>query len=101
MRIEFERSGGVAGMRLSLSIDTDTLPEEEADAIEDLVDRSDFFALSEQTEAVSTPDAFTYRVTVEAEGRRHTVTTTDIGAPASLTPLLERLESRARRTRKE
>ncbi|NIR45391.1 MAG: hypothetical protein GWN99_13315 [Gemmatimonadetes bacterium] len=101
MRIEFERSGGVAGLRLSLSIDTDTLPEAEAEEIEKLVEASGFFEMPERTGTPSGADAFVYRVKVESAERAHTVTTSDIDAPSELSPLLERLERLARRARRE
>lgn len=99
MRIEFERSGGLAGMRLTLSVDTDTLPESEADEIAKLVKEADFFALPEEAGTPPGADAFNYKVTIESEGRSHTVRTSELEAPPGLSPLLQRLERLARRKR--
>ena len=99
MRIEFERSGGLAGMRIAVSIDTDTLAESEAEELTELVDDSNFFELPEETGTSAGADVFTYKLTVESEGRQHTVTTSDTEAPPALSALLERLERQARRAR--
>ncbi len=97
MRIEIERSGGFAGMRMHTTIDTETLPSEQAKELESLVDASSFFELPA---TVSTPpsgaDRFNYKISIEAEGKKHTVETSDEVAPDSLQPLLRRLMVLAR-----
>jgi hypothetical protein len=95
VRIEFTRSGGLAGRRTRVALDLDELPAAERNAIESLVERAGFFDLP--AECLSPrPDAFQYTVTIEAEGRRHCVRADDLGAPPHLRPLLERLARLAR-----
>ena len=97
MRIQFERSGGFAGMHITATFDTDSLPPEEGDRLREMVEAADFFNLP-PTSATRTAgaDQFQYKVTVEAEGRQHTVETGDATAPDTLSPLLRRLTVLAR-----
>ncbi len=97
MRIEFERSGGVGGLMLQLKLDTANLPETEASELQQMVNQSGFFSFPERGFASTTgADQFNYRLTVEMDERRHTVEVTDISAPATLQPLLQRLARMAR-----
>lgn len=43
--IQFERSGGFAGMRLTAAIDSDTLSPDDAAALRDLIHAASFFDL--------------------------------------------------------
>ncbi len=88
-RVRFERSGGVAGMRTATPIDSKSLPREEAQHLHDLIDRAGFFGLPEEILGPPRPDEFRYSITVEIDGKRHTVRTTDTAAPAQLKPLIE------------
>jgi len=92
MRIEFERSGGFAGIRLRATVETETLPAEQAQEIESLVDAADFFSLPRDLSATQpAPDRFQYEVTVMDEARRHTVRADEAAVPVTLQPLLRRL----------
>lgn len=98
MRILFERSGGFAGMRLTASMDTGSLPDEEAQELEDLVNAAGFFDLPAQIAGQSSgADQFRYKLTVEDGGRRHTVEVGETAVPDPLRPLLQRLTAAARR----
>ena len=100
MRVHFERSGGVAGFRLAATIDTETLPPDQARELEALVDAAGFFDLPEvMAGPAEAADQFQYRLTVEAGPRSHTVTVSESAAPASLRPLLRRLTVLARSAR--
>ena len=98
MRIEFERSGGFAGMRLRATVQTTALPAEEAREIEALVLAADFFNLPR---VLSAPrpgaDMFCYEVSVADGERRHAVRADDAAVPPSLQPLLRRLTRMAAR----
>jgi len=97
MRIRFERSGGLIGKRMVATVDTESLSEEEARLLRSLVDAARFFDLPPTISApVRIPDQFQYRLTVEVEGRRHTVEMSEATAPAELRPLLRRLTEVAR-----
>jgi hypothetical protein len=92
MRIYFERSGGLLGKPVTATVDTKSLPSDEATSWREMVLESSFFALPEaQTSVTEGPDQFQYKVVVEVEEVSHTVQTTDVMAPESLRPLLRRL----------
>jgi len=103
MKIRFERSGGFAGMITNVEIDADTLSAAQSQALALLVERADFFDLpAAMTEsATQGADRFNYRITIEADGRSHTVETTESAAPAALAPLLEWLELAARQASRD
>ncbi|MFC1864268.1 protealysin inhibitor emfourin [Chloroflexota bacterium] len=97
MRIEIERSGGFAGMLVHATIDTGTLPSEQAKELESLVSAAGFFELPARAAVPpSGADRFKYKITIKSGETKHTVETSDEAAPASLRPLLRRLTVLAR-----
>ena len=89
-RIQFERTGGFAGIRFAADFELDDLPKEQAHQILDLLDDMDFDELPEKIlgkEPVA--DGFNYSVTVVTEKRKQTVITSDASAPQKMEPLLE------------
>jgi hypothetical protein len=97
MKIDFKRSGGFAGMLVEASIDTATLPPDQADKLHQLVQNAGFFDLPARPGGPAKgADQFQYTVTVKEEGRRHSVETSDGTAQASLRPLLRELTRLAR-----
>lgn len=102
MRIEFERSGGLMGRTVACSVDTETMPADEARELRELVEQADFFSLPESPPgSAAQSDQFSYTIRIELEERSHTVTTSDDAAPSALVPLLDRLSRTARRSRRE
>ncbi len=100
MRIEFERSGGFAGLRISTTVESDSLAEEQADELCQLVEDAGFFELpAEITGPAAQPDQFVYQLTVETEEQRHTVRVENTTPPPRLQPLLDWLSRAARRGR--
>lgn len=90
MQIEFERSGGFAGLRLSGRVDTSELPAEQACSLEEAVDAAQFWDLpGEMPGARMEADRFQYIVTVESAGRRHTVHFGESAMPQRLGALVE------------
>ncbi len=101
MKIEFQRSGGFAGMSLSCSVDTESLPQNEAYELQQMVKTANFFNLPAKIAASpSGADQFNYTVTVEDEGQTYTVETGDMSAPPNLQPLLQKLDRKARSSRR-
>lgn len=96
MQISFERSGGFAGMTVSLSVDTASLSTDAAAQLSSLVAAADFFQLPAELPTPAQPDRFQYRVTIEAEGQKQTVTVGEAGVPDTLRPLLDWLVEAAR-----
>jgi hypothetical protein len=75
MRISVRRSGGFAGIEEEVgALDTTGLAPEAREELERLVGETDFFALPAAVEGEVGADQFRYEVTVEDEGRAHTVT---------------------------
>ncbi len=100
MHIEFERSGGFAAIMLRTSFDTSEIDEEEARQLEEMVRASDFFSLPERiAPAKAGADRFQYRVSVEAQGKSHTIQVDESATPAGLVPLLNHLTLMARTRR--
>jgi len=89
-QIQFERTGGFAGIRFAADIKMDDLPKDQAQQIIQLLDEMNFDKLPEQI--VGNPkvaDGFNYSITVVSEKQQHTVTTSDTAAPQKMEPLLE------------
>ncbi|MFB2896538.1 protealysin inhibitor emfourin [Aerosakkonemataceae cyanobacterium BLCC-F50] len=90
MRVIFERTGGFAGIRMTKTIDIDTLPESERNHLQLLIEAADFFELPEIiTSANSQPDRFQYQITVEKSQRQHRVRVSEQAVPDTLRPFLE------------
>lgn len=104
MRIHFERTGGFAGMRLSTTVDSDELPEPQAEKLKDVVQNTSFFDLPDHLEQGSPgasrgTDRFNYHITVEQEGRSHSVVAPESALDDALRDLVQFLETLARSTR--
>lgn len=100
MRIHFERTGGFAGMRLSTTVDSDELPEPQAEKLKDAVQNTSFFELPDHLDqGGSGADRFSYHITVEQEGRSHSVVAPESALDDALRDLVQFLESLARSAR--
>lgn len=105
MRIRFETAGGVAhfpALRQPLTIDCTHLPEHEAREVERLVAAARFFALPPQVSAGQrgAADYRQYTITIEAQGRCHTVQVSDPVTDPTLQQLLAYLQTKARALRR-
>jgi len=98
-KIYFERTGGFMGRKVSVTIDMDDLPDEQAEMLEELVNDADFFELPADLTKPAVPDAFTYNITISSDKRQHSVRVSDATAPDNLRPLLEELSRQARMQR--
>jgi hypothetical protein len=98
MRVDFEREGGYAPLRLEYHANTDELPNEIAKKLLDLV-RSSGITEIQQSDLASTsqvfPDMFTYRLSLSEGGKLKSLSFNDITIPSSLHPLLELLQELA------
>ncbi|MBP1595135.1 MAG: hypothetical protein H6Q05_512 [Acidobacteria bacterium] len=98
MRVLFERTGGFAGIKLSASFDSESLPPRQARRLEKLLEDCRFFRLPVRLEeAAPSPDRFLYKLTVESRNCVHTVHAGEGAVPAEMRPLLEWLTAAARR----
>jgi hypothetical protein len=98
-KILFERTGGIMGRKVSVTVNLDDLPEEQAEALGELLDDADFFELPADLTRPAMPDAFTYNITVFSDEGQHSVRVSDATAPDDLRPLLEELSRQARMRR--
>ncbi|PWH17629.1 MAG: hypothetical protein DDG60_01695 [Anaerolineae bacterium] len=95
--IHYERTGGFAGLKLSVRFDLEDLPEEQAEQLRELLDDLEFFDLPEQilpTRPVA--DQFTYKIEVQTKKGHYSVRTTDSAAPPKLRELISLLNLIAR-----
>ncbi len=100
MRVDFIRTGGFGGIRLTTSVETTQLPPDQAVTIHKLLDDSGFFSLPENIAPPRPmPDSFQYRITAASAEQTHTVTASDPGIPDSLRPLIDYLTKMAMTTR--
>lgn len=100
MRITFERTGGFMGRKVSLTLELDELPSDQAETLRRHLDEANFFTIEETPPTPSSVrDEFFYLITVETKNVKHTVHTTDASIPASLHPLIDELSQLARRQR--
>ena len=95
-RIVFQRSGGFTGRTISITLNLDELPPDQAAALNGLLTKANFFNLPTDSAKRPVPDEFIYAITVETDQQNHTVRTSDTTAPESLRPLLDDLSLRAR-----
>lgn len=98
-KISFERTGGFMGRKVTVNINLDELPEEQAEVLDDLLGKSDFFNQPADLTKPAAPDAFTYNITVSSGERQHSVRCSDTTMPDDLRPLLEELSKQARTQR--
>ena len=100
MRITFERTGGFMGRKVSLILELDELPSDQAGTLSKLLDEANFFAIEEISSAPGPiRDEFHYLITVETRDVTHTVRTTNATMSESLRPLIEELSQLARMQR--
>ena len=94
--IMFERTGGFMGRKVSLKLDLDDLPHDQAKNLKHLLEGADFFSLPENLITRPVPDEFTYIITVEDDDHRKTIRVSDTTAPDALRPLIAELSQHAR-----
>jgi hypothetical protein len=90
-QIHFERSGGLLGNNINLDLDLDQLPEDQSQAIHQMILDSDFYQIPENLNGTTTPDEFHYVITVRAGQSEHTVQATNTTMPNALSPLVAEL----------
>ena len=104
MRIDFHAEGGFAafpGLAAPVTIHCDALPAAENARIHDLVRRADFFALPSQQKQSPMPDARSYTIAVDDDGRCKTVTVREPIADPALRDLVDTLRDKALAARRK
>jgi hypothetical protein len=96
MKITLVRTGGVAGMRRAIEIDTDDLDPERARELERLVKAANLQRLSEPTlTSDRAPDRLRYKLTVVNGTRKHSATFDEHRIPDAVKPLIDAVWSGA------
>jgi Emfourin len=99
MQVQFQMEGGIAyfpGLNKPGTIDSDQLPEQEADELKRLVNAAHFFALPAVvgSPASGAADYRQYTITIEDAGKQHTVRVTDPIEDPNLQALVTNLRTR-------
>jgi hypothetical protein len=94
MKIDFFSSGGYANLQLDYHANTDELPGELAQELQDLVDSAAVFDFQPPSDSRGFPDAISYQLSVSEGGRSKSVSVNDATA-GPLLPLLTRLRQLA------
>jgi hypothetical protein len=98
MKIQFVRSGGFGGIRQSFSASSESLPADEHERLNELIQTARFFdqpALIESSGAGV--DRFKYRISVEGEQGNHTVDVDEAAIPQEMRPLITWLTSASKK----
>ena len=96
--IDFERTGGFAGISLHTTIDSHSLSADESEELVRLLAESGLPEITpEPRTAGSFPDQFTYLITLQYGEERHILHMAEKQVPQSVKPLLSFLTKRSRR----
>jgi len=98
MQIYFKRSGGFMGIPVQGEVDTSSLPADQAEIIESMLDEAQFFDLpSEPPAQTNAADRFTYELKVVRNNTEHTVYFSEQDASVEINTLVRHLTTIARR----
>ena len=79
-------------MRKAVSLNTESLPPDEGKKLQEMINAAGFFDLPAKFPAPKKgADYFQYSITVELEGKKHTVQVADPVVPDNLRPLIQYL----------
>ncbi len=103
-RIQFERTGGFAGIRLATDFELDDLPREQAHRLRELLDDLDIDEYNRKhAHEPRIPDSFSYTIHVYTEKQQYLIETGDNTASEKMNDLLALLtqimRARARKSR--
>ncbi|MDQ7862707.1 hypothetical protein RCO48_21815 [Peribacillus frigoritolerans] len=96
MHIKFSCIGGFANLDLNFEIDTDELPKEKYEELQNLMNQADL-PNAAQSKMVKTQgfDSFSYQLDIADEKKKQSFSFTDITAPEEVRPLLDYLRNLA------
>ncbi len=96
MQIQFDRTGGFAGIRQHHSFSSDSMPAEEQQQLTALLNSARFFELPAVIRAQGPgADQFQYKISVQTGQESHTVQVDEAAVLSQLVPLFEWLKSAA------
>lgn len=92
MRIDFARSGGLAGLTMAVSVDTDRLPPDAAGVVDAALRRADLAGLAARPrQPAAGADRYQYDLTIERDGECHTLSFRESEVPPELRPVVDAL----------
>ncbi|MEW5553314.1 protealysin inhibitor emfourin [Peribacillus frigoritolerans] len=96
MHIKFSCIGGFANLDLNFGIDTDELPKEKYEELQNLMKQADLYNAA-QSKMVKTQgfDSFSYKLDIADEKKKQSFSFTDTTAPEEVRPLLDYLRNLA------
>lgn len=96
MHIKFSCIGGFANLDLNFEIDTDELPKEKYEELQNLMKHADL-PNAAQSKMVKTQgfDSFSYQLDIADEKKKQSFSFTDTTAPEEVRPLLDYLRNLA------
>ncbi|WHX61075.1 protealysin inhibitor emfourin [Peribacillus frigoritolerans] len=96
MHIKFSCIGGFANLDLNFEIDTDELPKEKYEELQNLMKQADL-SNAAQSKMVKTQgfDSFSYQLDIADEKKKQSFSFTDTTAPEEVRPLLDYLRNLA------
>ena len=101
MKIFFKRTGGLAAISLSVTLDTDALPAEDSRRLNNLMNTVSFFDQPDSLQsAIPGADRFHYEIKAEVEGRVKTIQIDESAVSDFFRPLVDHLIEMARMKRK-
>lgn len=89
MHVTLQRTGGFAGIPMTKSIDAANLSASENSHLQQMIETARFFDLPASIPSKPQPDRFEYRIVIEQNGRKHSVTAQEQVLPAELKPLVD------------
>ncbi|MFF2459169.1 protealysin inhibitor emfourin [Peribacillus simplex] len=96
MHIKFSCIGGFANLDLNFQIDTDELPIEQKEELQNLMMTADLPNAAESKKVKAQGfDAFSYQLDIADEKKKQSFSFTDITAPEKVRPLLDYLRNLA------
>jgi hypothetical protein len=94
MKLSVVRGGGLAGMVKRTELASDALSAEDADKLHRKVEQAGLLESAEAPEAEPAhPDELSYEVTIEQEGRQHTVRAPESALPDAVRALVDWADS--------
>jgi hypothetical protein len=97
MFINFERTGGFAGLKLKTQLDSKDLPDEQSAEFDNLLNEANFFEIPKaNTSSQNGPDRFQYKLAVKHNDKEHEINFNEESMPETLKPLVSKLLDRAR-----
>lgn len=97
LKIQFERSGGFAGIKIRFSLEEKDLSPEERERLLEMLQQAGVFNQPKLRTSPSGVDRFTYRLTVANGGKVHTIEVDESNMPQEMRPLVEYLNLMVRR----